>query len=99
MTTRAPMTEPPTDLEVTITHNLRDRAEVRELWRRRQIALDWGRKGPEPEKYTGVARANVELFHEMARRGAAVVAAYKGATPTGPTGWSGGSGRAAGSPT
>lgn len=68
-------------MEVTITHNLRDRTEVRELWNRRLIALDWGQKGPDPGNYTGAARANVELFHEMARRGAAVVGAYKGAAP------------------
>ena len=69
------------DMEVTITHNLRDRAEVRELWDRRLIALDWGRKGPNPGMYSGAARSNVELFHEMTCRGAAVIGAYKGAVP------------------
>jgi hypothetical protein len=67
-------------LEVTVTHNLRDAGEVRELFVRRLIALDWGRKGPNPAAYTGMAKTDVKLFNEMRASGAAVVAAYKGAT-------------------
>jgi hypothetical protein len=67
-------------LEVTITHNLPDTAEVAELFRRRLIALDWGRKGPNPNAYTGRGRTDVNLFHAMRQQGAAVIAAYKGAT-------------------
>lgn len=70
----------PATLEVTITHNLRDSTEVSELFARRLIALDWGRKGPDPAAYKGRARTDVKLFHEMKTRGAAVIAAYKGAT-------------------
>ncbi|HLD64310.1 MAG TPA: hypothetical protein VI913_05440 [Candidatus Peribacteraceae bacterium] len=67
-------------LEITITHNLDDAAEVLELFRQRLIALDWGRKGPDPNDYTGRAKTDVKLFNEMRTRGAAVIAAYKGAT-------------------
>ncbi len=67
-------------LEVTITHNLTDPAEVAELFRRRLIALDWGRKGPNPNEYTGRGCTDVTLFHTMRQHGAAVIAAYKGAT-------------------
>jgi len=67
-------------LEVTITHNLADTAEVSELFARRLIALDWDRKGPDPEAYTGRANTDVKLFHKMKTKGAAVIAAYKGAT-------------------
>jgi hypothetical protein len=68
-------------LEVTITHNLDDADEVAELFSRRLIALDWGRKGPDPNLYTGRAHTDVTLFHTMQRTGAAVIAAYKKATP------------------
>jgi hypothetical protein len=68
-------------LEVTITHNLADAAEVAELFRRQLIALDWGRNGPNPNDYTGRAHTDVTLFHTMRRTGAAVIAAYKKATP------------------
>lgn len=68
-------------LEVTITHNLSDAAEVAELFRRRLIALDWGRKGPDPNAYTGRGYTDVSLFHTMRLNGAAVIAAYKKATP------------------
>jgi hypothetical protein len=71
----------PVTLEVTITHNLRDAAEVSQLFARRLIALDWDRKGPDPNAYTGRARTDVKLFNKMKTYGAAVVAAYKGATP------------------
>ena len=67
-------------LEITITHNLTDAAEVAELFRRQLIALDWGRKGPNPNDYSGRARTDVSLFHTMRRSGAAVIAAYKRAT-------------------
>ncbi len=67
-------------LEITITHNLTDLAEVAELFRRRLIALDWDRKGPDPNLYTGRGHTDVTLFHTMRRDGAAVIAAYKGAT-------------------
>ncbi len=67
-------------LEITITHNLTDPAEVAELFRRQLIALDWGRKGPDPNLYTGRGHTDVTLFHTMRRDGAAVIAAYKGAT-------------------
>ena len=67
-------------LEVTITHNLDDAAEVRELCRRKWIALDWNRKGSDPSAYTGRARTDVLLFNTMRREGAAVIAAYKKAT-------------------
>lgn len=66
-------------LEVTITHNLDDAEEVAELFNRRLIALDWGRKGPDPSLYTGRARTDVTLFNTMQQTGAAVIAAYKGA--------------------
>ena len=67
-------------LEVTITHNLDDAAEVAELFNRELIALDWGRLGPDPNMYTGRARTDVNLFHKMRRDGAAVIAAYKKAS-------------------
>jgi len=67
-------------LEVTITHNLPDAAEVDKLFRRQLIALDWGRKGPDPSLYTGRAHTDVNLFHTMRQRGAAVIAAYKNST-------------------
>lgn len=67
-------------LEVTITHSLPDATEVTELFRRRLIALDWGRKGPDPNAYTGRAYTDVNLFHTMRHNGAAVIAAYKKAT-------------------
>ena len=70
----------PAVLEVTITHNLHDAAEVAQLLTRRLIALDWGRKGPDPAAYTGRAKTDVKLFHAMKTHGAAVIAAYKGAT-------------------
>ncbi len=69
-------------LEVTITHNLRDAGEVSQLFARRLIALDWDRKGPDPSAYTGRAKTDVRLFNEMKDLGAAVIAAYKGATTT-----------------
>ena len=40
-------------LEVTITHNIGNNANVTGLFKRRLIALDWGRKGPNPDAYTG----------------------------------------------
>jgi hypothetical protein len=67
-------------LEVTITHNLDNDAEVAELFRRKLIALDWGRKGPDPRKYSGRANTDVKLFNKMRENGAAVIAAYKNAT-------------------
>lgn len=67
-------------LEVTITHNLDDAAEVAELLERQLIALDCGRLGPDPNAYTGRARTDVNLFHKMRRDGAAVIAAYKKAS-------------------
>jgi len=70
----------PAALEITITHNLKEATEVATLFERRLIALDWDRLGPNPDAYTGRARTDVTLFHEMRRRGAAVIAAYKGAT-------------------
>lgn len=73
------MTEPEL-LEVTITHNLPDAAEVDKLFHRKLIALDWGRKGPDPNLYTGRARTDVNLFHTMRQSGAAVIAAYKNST-------------------
>jgi hypothetical protein len=71
----------PAPLEVTITHNLGNADDTAVLFARRYIALDWGRKGPNPAAYTHRrARQDVKLFHEMRRNGAAVIAAYKGAT-------------------
>lgn len=67
-------------LEVTITHKLKERAEVEVLLSKRLIALDWGRKGPNPDSYTGRAKTQVKLFHRMKTQGAAVIAAYKKAT-------------------
>jgi hypothetical protein len=67
-------------LEVTITHNLRERAEVEVLLNRRLIALDRDRKGPAPDSYEGGAKTQVKLFHRMKNEGAAVIAAYKKAT-------------------
>jgi len=67
-------------LEVTITHNLDDAEEVKELYRRRWIALDWHRKGPDPSAYKGRARTDVMLFNTIRQQGAAVIAAYKKAT-------------------
>ena len=67
-------------LEITITHNLDDRDEVAELFRRRLIALQWGRKGPDLNLYTGRAYTDVKLFRTMRENGAAVIAAYKKAT-------------------
>lgn len=67
-------------LEVTITHNLSDVSEVAELFGRRLIALEWGRKGPDLTLYTGRAHTDVALFHTMREHGAAVIAAYKGVT-------------------
>src|SRR4051794_39931705 len=58
-------------LEITITHNLSAAstltlAEVAELFRRRLIALDWGRKDSEdPAAYTGRGKTDVLLFHRM----------------------------------
>lgn len=68
-------------IEVTITHNLDEEIEVDILLKRRLIALDWGRKGPDPDAYEkSSARRQVKLFHRMRTEGAAVVAAYKGVT-------------------
>lgn len=68
-------------LEVTITHNLDELAEVTVLFTRRLIALDWGRKGPDPDAYAGRrAKQDVRLFHNMREKGAAVIASYKGAS-------------------
>src|SRR6185436_19338338 len=67
-------------LEVTITHNLPDAAEVIELFRRQLIALDWDRKGPDPAGYSGRAKTDVKLFHTIQQKGAAVIATYKKAT-------------------
>jgi hypothetical protein len=69
-------------LEITITHKPPiTTAEVTELFRRRLIALDWDRKGPDPRVYAGRAHTDVTLFHTMRKNGAAVIAAYKQATP------------------
>lgn len=77
------MPTPPT-LEVTITHNLADKGEVKQLFDGRLIAIDWGRewgwKTTDPAKYEGRARTDLTLFHRMKDEGAAVIAAYKGAT-------------------
>ena len=71
----------PAPLEVTITHNIGNADDTAVLFARRLIALDWGRKGPNPAAYTHRrARQDVKLFHEIRRNGAAVIAAYKGAT-------------------
>jgi hypothetical protein len=71
----------PAPLEVTITHNLDDPAEVAQLFQQRLIALDWNRKGPNIASYTHRrARIDVKLFHAIRNQGAAVIAAYKGAT-------------------
>lgn len=67
-------------LEVTITHNIGNDKDVADLLSRRWIAVDWGRKGPDPDLYTGRGRTDVKLFHRMREEGAAVIAAYKGAT-------------------
>ncbi len=67
-------------LEVTITHNLRELAEVMVLLNQKLIALDWDRLGPDPASYQGRAKTDVMLFQRMRTQGAAVIAAYKGAT-------------------
>jgi len=68
-------------LEVTITHNIGNADDTAVLFDRHLIALDWGRKGPNPDAYTHRrAKRDVKLFHEMRMNGAAVIAAYKGAT-------------------
>lgn len=67
-------------LEVTITHNLGNDLEVADLFKRRLIALDWGRLGSDPNLYKGRGRTDVNLFHRMRQDGAAVIAAYKKAT-------------------
>lgn len=72
-------------LEVTITHNLSDAVEVKELFQRQWIALDWGRNGSDPNAYTGNARTHVNLFHTMRENGAAVIATYKKATTDNPS--------------
>src|ERR1051325_4990292 len=73
----------PAMLEVTITHNLPDKGEVKQLFDRRLIAIDWGRewgwKTTDPAKYEGRARTDLTLFHKMKDQAAAVIAAYKGA--------------------
>ncbi len=73
----------PAILEVTITHNLPDKGEVKQLFDGRLIAIDWGRewgwKPTDPAKYEGRARTDLTLFHKMKDQGAAVIAAYKGA--------------------
>jgi hypothetical protein len=71
-------------LEITITHNLDDKAEVSTLFERKWLALSWERKGADPKYYEGRGKRDVLLFHEMRQRGAAVVAAYKSATPKSP---------------
>lgn len=71
-------------LEVTITHKLKDPAEVLALFEAGLIALDFGRKGPDLASYVKPkARQSVQLFHRMREEGAAVIAAYKGATDKG----------------
>ncbi len=71
----------PEPLEVTITHNIGNDDDEAALFARRYIALDFGRKGPKPDAYPDrPARQAVRLFHDMRRNGAAVIAAYKGAT-------------------
>ncbi len=67
-------------LEITITHNLHDAAEVAELFHLELIALDWDRLGPDPNAYSGRGRTDIRMFHSMRQTGAAVIAAYKGAT-------------------
>jgi hypothetical protein len=67
-------------LEITMTHNLDDEAEVNEVYRRKWIALDWGRKGSDPSVYSGRAKTDVTLFNTVQQKGAAVIAAYKKAT-------------------
>jgi len=74
----------PLPLEVTINHNLPDKSEVRQLFDRRLIAIDWrkflGFIPTAPESYEGTTANDLNLFHEMKRDGAAVIAAYKSAT-------------------
>ena len=70
----------PAGLEVTITHNFggsdpveHERLLVEKNW----IALDWGRKGPNPDDYDSEkARSQVGLFHRLSTEGGAVLAAY-----------------------
>lgn len=66
-------------LEITITHNLDDPEEVKQLLKNQWIALDWGRKGSDPELYSGRARTDVKLFNELQQHGGAVIAAFNGA--------------------
>ena len=56
-------------LEVTITHNLPDAAEVNELFGRKLIALDWGRKGSNPSDYAGAGSLKDWQDGEVERRG------------------------------
>ena len=75
------MTETGVELEVAITHKLKDKGEVRTLWERQWIALDFGRRGSDPSNYRGRARSQIELFNRIAKEGAAVVGIYRKATP------------------
>lgn len=69
-------------LEVTITHNLEDPSETRQLLKRRLIAIDYGRKwketGTDPKRFKGQSSKALRLFEKMRLVGAAVLAAYKG---------------------
>ena len=68
-------------LEFTITHKLSNQTEIKELFEKGWVALDFGRKGPDLKAYTGRgARHAVGLFHKIQEQGASVIAAYKGAT-------------------
>jgi len=75
---------PPDVLEVTITHNLRNPTDVEELLLRRWIAIDfggnWEERSKDPSEHTGRVCTDLTLFLNMKKFGAAVIAAYKGAT-------------------
>jgi len=71
-------------LEITITHNLNDTKEVAELFQRQWIGLSWDRLGSNPEDYSiPRAKQDVRLFNEMQIKGAAVIASYRKAAPSG----------------
>jgi len=71
----------PSNLEVTITHHLRDAKEVQEVYDLRLIAISFCRnwKSTSLADHKGSARKALNLFLSMQEHGAAVVAAYKAA--------------------
>lgn len=69
-------------LELTITHTIESEDEVRELYLRRLIALDWRCEGAGFDRFersgNRAARQQFELLREACADGAAVIAHYPG---------------------